>query len=119
MYAGLYDNRRTETKYYFTDNDTQLNQKGFWSLTMYDRQHFFYANDLNRYSLGTKNAETLKYDPDGGPTLYLGNNSLGEDKEANWIPAPADEFSLGLRAYWPEQAMLDGSWKPPAINKIQ
>jgi hypothetical protein len=138
MRAGPYDNRRTETKYYWTDNDTELNQlngdslyavifpkgqlppvKGFWSLTMYDPQHFFYANDLNRYSLGTKNSKTLKYDPDGGLTLYLGNKSPGKDKEANWIPAPADEFSLWLRAYWPEQAMLDGSWNPPAIRKMQ
>jgi hypothetical protein len=138
MYAGPYDGLRTEVKYYFTDNDTELNQlngnslyavvfpkgqlppvKGFWSLTMYDPQHFFYANDLNRYSLGTKNSKTLKYDPDGGLTLYLGNKSPGKDKEANWIPAPASEFSLWLRAYWPEQAMLDGSWKPPAIKKMQ
>jgi hypothetical protein len=70
MYSGPYDNRSTETMYYFTDDDTQLNQldgnslyavifpkgqlppvKGFWSLTMYDPRHFFYANDLNRYSL--------------------------------------------------------------------
>ena len=92
--------------------------KGFWSLTMYDPQHFFYANDLNRYSLGTKN-KSLKYDPDGGLTLYLGNKSPGKDKEANWIPAPAGEFSLWLRTYWPEQAILDGSWKPPEIRKLQ
>ena len=55
----------------------------------------------------------------GGLTLYLGNKLPGKDKEANWIPAPAGEFSLWLRAYWPEQAMLDGTWKPPAINKIR
>jgi hypothetical protein len=122
MYAGPYDGLRTEVKYYWTDNDRELNQlngnslyavifskgqlppvKGFWSLTMYDPQHFFYANDLNRYSLGTKNFKTLKYDPDGGLTLYLGNKLPGKDKEANWIPAPAGEFSLWLRAYWPER----------------
>jgi len=111
MDAAPYDNRRTETKYYRTDNDTELKQlngnslyavifpkgqlppgKSFWSLTMYDPQHFFYANDLHRYSLGTKNSETLKYDPDGGVTLYLGNKSPGNEKEANWILAPASEF---------------------------
>ena len=137
MYAGPYDGLRTEVKYYFTDNDTELKQlngnslyavifpkgqlppvKGFWSLTVYDPQHFFYANDLKRYSLGTKN-KSLKYDPDDGLTLYLGNKSPGKDKEANWIPAPAGEFSLWLRAYWPEQAILDGSWKTPAIRKMQ
>ena len=28
---------------------------GFWSLTLYNEHHFFYLNDLKRYSLGTKN----------------------------------------------------------------
>ena len=138
MNAGPYDGRVKEVTYFFTDNDTELKQlngtslyavtfpkgqlppvKGFWSLTMYDPQHFFYANDLKRYSLGTKNSKTLKYDADGGLTLYLGNKSPGKDREANWIPAPASDFSLWLRAYWPERAMLDDSRKPPAIRKMQ
>jgi hypothetical protein len=29
--------------------------KGFWSLTLYNEQHFFSPNDLKRYSIGTKN----------------------------------------------------------------
>ena len=29
--------------------------KGFWSLTLYNAEHFFHANPLKRYSLGTKN----------------------------------------------------------------
>jgi hypothetical protein len=120
MYAGPYDGRVKEVTYFFTDNDSELRQlngtslyavsfpkgqlpplKGFWSLTLYDPEDFFYANDLKRYSIGTKNEKTLKYDADGGLTLYLGNKSPGKDKESNWIPAPAAEFSLWLRAYWP------------------
>ena len=61
--ADPYDNKRNETMYFYTDNDTQLQQlsgkssyavtfpkgqlppvKGFWSLTMYDPEHFFYPN---------------------------------------------------------------------------
>jgi hypothetical protein len=64
--------------YFYTDNDTELKQlvgelsyevtfqkgelppvKGFWSLTMYDPEHFFAPNALKRYALGTKN-KTLK-----------------------------------------------------------
>ena len=29
--------------------------KGFWSLTLYNEEKFFFANPLNRFSLGTKN----------------------------------------------------------------
>ena len=34
--------------------------KGFWSLTLYNDEKFFFPNALNRFSLGTKN-KTLKY----------------------------------------------------------
>jgi hypothetical protein len=43
----------------------------------------------------------------------------GKDKESNWLPAPAGTFSLYIRAYWGEQAILDGSWQPPKIEKMK
>ena len=58
------------------------------------------CNALKRYALGTKN-KSLQYNPDGGLTIYLGNKSPGKEKESNWLPAPAGEFSIWLRAYWP------------------
>jgi len=91
--------------------------KGFWSLTLYNRHHFFEPNPLARYSVGTKN-KTLQYGSDGSLTIYVQGQSPGVDKESNWLPAPADgasDFSLYIRSYWPEQAVLDGSWTPPAV----
>jgi hypothetical protein len=67
-------------------------------------------------SLGTKN-KTLKYNSDGSLTIYLGNESPGKDKESNWLPAPSGNFSIWLRAYWPEEAVLEGTWKPPMITR--
>ena len=89
--------------------------KGFWSLTVYNPEHFFYPNSLKRYALGTKN-KSLKYNDDGSLTLYLGNKSPGKEKESNWLPAPAGNFSIWIRAYWPDQAILDGTWKPPVVK---
>ena len=91
--------------------------KGFWSLTMYNEVKFFYPNELNRFSLGTKNKD-LKYAADGSLTLYLGNKSPGKENEANWIPAPAGPFSLIMRLYWPEAAVLEGKWTPPNVMKV-
>lgn len=88
----------------------------FWSLTMYDDQHFFVANPLNRYAIGDRNP--LIFNADGSLTLYLQNESPGQDKEANWLPAPAGNFNLLLRLYEPKKEALDGSWKPPKVNKI-
>jgi hypothetical protein len=60
---------------------------GFWSLTLYNAEHFFHPNALNRYSLGTKN-KTLKRNPDGSLTLYTGAKSPGKDKRKQ-LAAPA------------------------------
>jgi hypothetical protein len=91
--------------------------KGFWSLTLYNDVKFFHPNALNRFSLGTKN-KTLKYAGDGSLTLYLGSKSPGTVNEANWLPAPPANFSLILRLYWPDEAVLKGAWVPPDIKKV-
>jgi hypothetical protein len=133
--SNMYDNRPEETKYIYTDNDgggKQLNGqrsyaitfakvppvKGFWSLTLYDSLHMFHPNALQRYSLGTKN-KTLKYNADGSLTLYAGANSSGMDKESNWLPAPDGTFSLYIRAYWADKAILDATWQPPTIEELK
>lgn len=91
--------------------------KGFWSLTMYDRDSFLAANPLNRYSLSPRN--DLKFNDDGSLDLYIQKDSPGKEKEANWLPAPDGKFSLALRLYWPRKdkpSILDGSWEPPAVK---
>ena len=65
---------------------------------------------------GRTDAKSLKYNDDGSLTIYLGNKSPGEEKEANWIPAPPGNFSIWIRAYWPDQAILDGTWKTPVVK---
>jgi hypothetical protein len=85
---------------------------------LYNDLHLFNSNPLNRYSLGTKNKD-LKYNADGSLTLYASANSPGMDKASNWLPAPKGTFSLYIRAYWAAKAILDGTWHPPAIEKIK
>jgi hypothetical protein len=91
----------------------------FWSLTMYDAQLFFVANPLNRHTLSAR--DKLKANSDGSVDLYLQKDSPGEDKEANWLPAPDGRFIPMLRLYWPREkapSILDGSWKIPPIKKV-
>lgn len=133
--SNMFDNRQRETQYFYTDfassgqkltgadsfaitfaKDELPPVEGFWSLTLYNEQHFFHPNALHRYSLGTKN-KSLRYNPDGSLTLYAGEQSPGADKESNWLPAPSGAFSLYIRAYWGKAPILDGSWTPPRIDK--
>jgi hypothetical protein len=89
---------------------------GFWSLTLYNKEHLFAPNPLNRFSLGTKSAKSMKLGTDGSLTLYVQNTSPGPDKEANWLPAPKDDFSLYIRAYWPKPELTEGRWTPPEVK---
>lgn len=135
--SNMYDNRPNETQYFYTDDDSkgeQLESKGlytitfakgelppvhgFWSLTLYNEHHIFTPNDLNRYSLGTKNKD-LKFNEDGSLTLYASANPPGNGMDSNWLPAPGETFSLYIRCYWGKEAVLDGSWIPPVIEKLK
>jgi hypothetical protein len=93
---------------------------GFWSLTMYDKDYFFVANPLNRYSISAR--QNLKPNADGSVDLYIQNESPGTDKESNWLPAPKDKFILMMRLYWPKTtppSLLDGTWKIPQVKAVE
>ena len=136
--ANIFVNSPNETAYYYQDLDEggeRLNGahtyavtfpagglppvRGFWSLTLYNDHHFFHANELDRFSLGTKN-QGLHYDEDGSLTLTAGGpEPTAPEGLANWLPSPEGDFSLYLRAYWPEQVILDRRWTPPAVRRVQ
>jgi hypothetical protein len=88
----------------------------FWSVTLYNAKQAFVDNPINRYAVGDR--DPLKLDNDGSLTLYVQHDSPGKDKEANWLPAPKDEFNLFMRLYWPKKEALDGTWKPPPIKRV-
>jgi hypothetical protein len=136
--SNIFVNKPSETKYTYLDQDGaggRLNGshsyiitypagqlppvKGFWSLTVYNKHHFFEPNSLGRYSLGTKNKD-LRYGADGSLTLYISAKPPADKSLLpNWLPAPKDDFSLFGRAYWPEPAILDGTWTPPGVAKVE
>jgi hypothetical protein len=42
------------------------------------------------------------------------DDSPGQDKESNWVPAPkSGAMSLAMRLYAPRAAVTDGRWNPP------
>jgi hypothetical protein len=135
--ANIFVNTPEETTYFYQDLDAEgerldgahsysvtfpPNQlppvQGFWSLTLYNQHHFFHPNELNRYSLGTKNKD-LHHAADGSLTLTASATPPADDElRTNWLPAPAGPFSLYLRAYWPGPPILDGTWTPPPVTRF-
>lgn len=135
--SNIMVNSPDETKYFYQDLDVsgaRLNSanrytvtfakdgtppvNGFWSLSIYNEHHFFVANSINRYSVGTKNKD-LKPAADGSFTIYVQSDAPTDAAQrANWLPAPKGNFSLYVRAYWPMVPVQDGSWTPPAVQRV-
>ena len=140
--AAMYMNDKIEAFYpiTFVDNDGQmLNAKNnkyileftkeeipqakyFWSVTMYDKSAdgasgYMIQNPINRYLINTT-TEGLQYNKDGGLIIYIQHEQPEGEKASNWLPAPADEFYMLLRIYGPQENVMNGTWTPPAVVKI-
>lgn len=92
---------------------------GFWSITMYDSEYYFYPNSLNKLTVSLRDHPT--FNSDGSLDLYFSHEKPANAAEANWLPAPAGEFILMMRLYWPKEndlSILSGTWKPPIVKKI-
>lgn len=87
--------------------------KGFWSITLYNEDMYFVPNKLSKYTVSPR--DNLQTNPDGSTDIYIQRVSPGKDKESNWLPSPEGDFVLVLRMYWPEDAVLNGSWELPGV----
>lgn len=119
MYMGKPGEKLMGTKKYVMhfDKGHLPPVNGFWSLTMYDQNFFFVDNPLNRYTLSQR--DKLRVNQDGSVDLYIQHENPGKARQSNWLPAPAGEFNLMLRLYWPKvtaPSILEGSWTPPAVE---
>lgn len=132
--SNIYVNKPNEATYFYQDLDANGSRldgsqrytvtfakgeppvKGFWSLTLYDAQHFFFPNPVDRFSLGTKNQDLVR-GADGSLTVYVQPDPPSDPAlQGNWLPSPRGApFSLYVRTYWPDAAILDGAWSPPAV----
>ena len=89
----------------------------FWSVTLYDPEGFPVANPFNRFAVSSW--MPVKYNDDGSLDLYFQNESPGQNKEANWLPAPKGAFNLTMRLYAPKSDALTGKWSPPPVRQIR
>jgi hypothetical protein len=91
---------------------------GFWSITMYDASYFFYPNALNKLTVSMRDHPV--FNADGSLDLYFSQDKPANAPQANWLPAPGDQFTLMMRIYWPKEtppSLLDGTWSPPLVKK--
>ncbi len=91
---------------------------GFWSITMYDSEYYFYPNPLDKLTVSMR--DHPEFNADGSLDLYFSHEKPTNAPQANWLPAPARQFILMMRMYWPKEtppSILDGTWSPPLVKK--
>ncbi|MFZ4732780.1 MAG: DUF1254 domain-containing protein [Pirellulales bacterium] len=139
--SNVFVNRRRETAYYFLDVDAEGRRlegnreyrltfprgslppaRGFWSLTVYDERHALPEEAGGRHSIGSR-TQALESGPDGSLTIMIGpaesiSPARSSAADQNRLTTPAAGFSLYLRLYWPETAVIEGVWVPPALVGI-
>lgn len=82
---------------------------GFWSISVYNAEGFFEANDHHAYSVNNITADA---NDDGSVTVHFGG--CGEDRR-NCLPI-MDGWNYTVRLYRPRPEVLDGRWTFPVIE---
>lgn len=112
----LLDGSKARYTLHFTRDQIPV-AKSFWSVTLYNEEYDLTENAIARYSIGSVD-KALRYDKDGGLTIYLQAEPPGKKLMANWLPTPRGPFNLFLRAYLPDQALQEQSYAPPPVRKL-
>ncbi len=89
--------------------------RSFWSATMYDPDGFQVRNEINRFAIGDR--DPLRYNADGSLDIYVQHQDPGQDRYANWLPAPRGPFGICVRLYLPTARILRGTWAPPPLRR--
>jgi hypothetical protein len=85
--------------------------RGFWSVSVYNRDGYFQENEQGRYSV---NSVTAVRNDDESVTINFG----GEPELLNQIPI-MEGWNYTVRLYQPEPELLDGRWTFPALDAGQ
>lgn len=92
----------------------------FWSLSAYgvtaEGRALFVDSPLGRHAIGDRTPD-LARGADGSLTLYIQRDRPDGGRMANWLPAPAGPMRLVLRAYQPAEAMVEGLYRLPAVQR--
>ncbi len=95
-----------KTAYVLTvPKEVPLEEKGFWSVTVYNKDRFMEPNEYNAYSF---NNVTAQKNEDGSVTIHFG----GDPKAKNFLPIFPGWVYI-VRLYRPGKEILNGKWKFP------
>ena len=138
-YRGIWANIKPEVLYYRGSKDStgaELNGDNvytltfpkdalpsrfanyFWSVIAVDSARFrVLPNALNKYLIN--DASGLTYGEDGSLTLYFAAEKPSNAPQGNWLPTPrGSKYRLTFRYYGPIDAVANGTYFPPALERV-
>ena len=83
--------------------------KGFWSISVYNKDGYFEKNSLNSYTL---NNITAKQSQDGSYNIQFGDCTK---TTTNCLPI-VNGWNYMVRLYQPNESILNGTWKFPVAQ---
>ncbi|MFY0477932.1 DUF1214 domain-containing protein [Achromobacter marplatensis] len=91
----------------------------FWSVIAVDSTRFrVLPNPLNKYLINE--ASTLTYADDGSLTLYFAAEKPSNAPQGNWLPTPrGSKYRLTFRFYGPIDGVANGTYFPPALERVR
>lgn len=90
----------------------------FWSLSVYGGDMFFTEHPAGRYSIGDR-TPGLAFAEDGSLEIVLAHDEPpAAPAGTNWLPVPNGPFVLMLRLYLPGEAIVDGSYDYPPVERV-
>ena len=90
----------------------------FWSLTAYTPEAIeLVPNSANKYLVASY-TPGLQTNGDGSISIHMARQLPPGVPASNWLPIPPGPFNVMLRDYGPLKSVLDGTYVPPAIEKV-
>jgi len=83
----------------------------FWSVSMYNKDGYFEANEENSYSV---NNLTGTPNEDGSFTIHFG----GDPESLNHLPI-TEGWNYTVRFYQPRKEILEGKWNFPGVKPVK
>jgi hypothetical protein len=92
----------------------------FWSLPIYDKDGYFVANELNRYTINSFLLDKGLLHTEGGKLVVYVQREKPSDPNAlkNWLPAPDGPFRFTPRFYGPAYSLANGTYDMPQIIRV-
>lgn len=89
--------------------------RAFWSLTATDTVGYMVRNPSGRSSVDDHSG--LVVNPDGSVDIVLQPQAPAGPAQ-NWLPTPGGRFKLMLRAYLPDDSVVDGRYQVPPVVEV-